>query len=322
VWQGEECFVADLIDVSEEMATQQALAAREQLLAQLAQALPLGVFQIDSDHRLVYTNDCLFEVTGSAGATDFDGLLRCVARDDRAKIQAALEAVMREGSDAELSVGVAGPNDDVERVCQFTLRRLTSDASARPGAVGCVVDITEQTTLRRELEDRATFDPLTRCYNRASVMSLLDDMLRTTTTRSGSGTAVLFIDFDRFKGINDRYGHHVGDEFLTAIAARIRGGLRDGAALGRIGGDEFLVVLPYIGSAREAAVVAQRVFESLQRDVALSVGVEPCNASIGLAVHTSAHATAEDLVNQADAAMYEAKAAGGNRIVSATTNAA
>jgi diguanylate cyclase (GGDEF)-like protein/PAS domain S-box-containing protein len=319
VWQGEDCFIADMIDVSQEMATQQALEAREQLLAQLAQALPLGVFQIDSAHRFRYTNDCLFTMMGTTGAADFDALLQWVATDDREALRSALRSVMNDDTDLELSVRVE-PTGGPPRVCQFTLRRISSVAPELPGAVGCVVDITEQTAMRRELEDKATFDPLTRCYNRATIMSLLDLALSAEPLDGArSCTAVVFIDLDRFKEINDRFGHHIGDELLVATAGRLRCGLRPGAAVGRLGGDEFLVLLPDIGSETEAIAVAQRLADSLHVDVALSVGLEPCRASVGLAVGGSAGTNAETLVNQADAAMYEAKARRDGRAVLAAT---
>jgi diguanylate cyclase (GGDEF)-like protein/PAS domain S-box-containing protein len=321
-WDGAPCFVADLIDVSQEMETQRALEAREQLLAQLAQALPLGVFQIDADHQFLYTNDCLFQMMGTKAATDFDAMLQWVEPVDRDRLTDALLGVLTDGSDTELSVHVASSGGPT-RVCQFTLRQLDSATTAGPGAVGCVVDITEQTAMRRELEDKATFDPLTRCYNRASIMAMLDRMLaRDHEDNAPSRTAVMFIDLDRFKEINDRYGHGVGDEFLIATAARIGGSLRDGAALGRLGGDEFLVLLPDIASPAEAKAVAQRIADALRQEVSLSIGSEPCRVSIGLAIAGGAATTAQELVKAADVAMYEAKARGDRTVASASSNVA
>jgi diguanylate cyclase (GGDEF)-like protein/PAS domain S-box-containing protein len=318
-WQGTPCFVTDMIDVSKEMETQRALEAREQLLAQLAEALPLGVFQIDATQHFLYTNDCLFAMMGTTDATDFAGLLRWVSPDDNQALQHALRRVLSDGADTEVTVHVELP-DRGALACQFTLRQLTSAGDLRPGAVGCVADITEQTTLRRELEDRATFDPLTRCYNRASIMSLLDQILAEPAGLAPSDTAVLFIDLDGFKAVNDRFGHHIGDEFLAATAARIRGALRDGGVLGRLGGDEFLVIVPNIRTSAQAATIAQRIAHSLQEDIALSIGTQPARASVGLAIQDHDTTTAEALVNRADTAMYDAKARGGNQVSTAGSN--
>jgi diguanylate cyclase (GGDEF)-like protein/PAS domain S-box-containing protein len=310
VWDGQPCFVADMIDVSEEMATQQALEAREQLLAQLAQALPLGVFQTDASNQFRYTNNCLFEMMGTVGAADFESLLRWVHPDDRDDLRHAMRNTINEGADTELSVRVESP-DRAARVCQFTVRRLIEDVTTAAGAVGCVVDITEQTAMRRELEHRATFDPLTSCYNRASIMSILTTALDAARVASPpTHTAVLFVDLDRFKEINDRLGHHIGDEFLVATAARVRGSLRDGAVLGRLGGDEFLVVIPGLAAVTDAMAVAERVARVLRDDIALSIGIVPSQASVGLAVAESRDTSAEQLVKRADAAMYQAKARG------------
>jgi diguanylate cyclase (GGDEF)-like protein len=226
-----------------------------------------------------------------------------------------MRVTITDGTDTELSVRVESP-DRTARVCQFTIRRLIEDMSTAAGAVGCVVDTTEQTVMRRELEDRATFDALTRCYNRAAIMSILGDSLdQAHDAATATHTAVLFID--RFKEINDRLGHHVGDEFLAATAARVRGCLRDGAVLGRLGGDEFLVVIPGLAAVTDAMAVAERVAGVLRDDIALSTGIVPSRASVGLAVATD-DTTAEQLVKQADAAMYQAKARGDAAVATAS----
>jgi diguanylate cyclase (GGDEF)-like protein len=130
-------------------------------------------------------------------------------------------------------------------------------------------------------------------------------------------TAVMFVDLDRFKSINDRFGHHIGDEFLAATSARIQGQLREGSAVGRLGGDEFLIVMPGVESEEAAVAAAERVADSLREPIRLGIGAQPAQASIGLAVQRGPAGTAESLVNHADTAMYAAKAVGAGGVVAA-----
>jgi diguanylate cyclase (GGDEF)-like protein/PAS domain S-box-containing protein len=309
-WQGEDCVVADMVDISKEMAAQQALEAREQLLRQLTQALPLGVFQVDGDGRIVYTNDRLFELIGPAGADTLVELGPWVA--DRSGLREAVDCALRTGLGSEVDIRVLGSDGRPARMCQVTVRALTSRDATVTGALGCVADVTEPTMLRLELEDRATFDPLTRCHNRSAIMSVLNSVLESQAS-TGGGTALLFIDLDDFKSVNDRFGHLAGDEFLAATAARLRGGVRETATVGRQGGDEFLIVCPGVDSVGEAQGIAERIVELLGQDVALSVGTLKAGASVGIAFTADSTVTGDALVARADAAMYESKRGGGGQ---------
>ena len=108
------------------------------------------------------------------------------------------------------------------RSCTVTIVCLTA-LEGEPGAIICVTDITESARMRKELEDRATFDALTRCYNRASTMSMLEDAL---SAQEETRTCVIFVDIDGFKSVNDKYGHAAGDELLVCVAKRLISCLR------------------------------------------------------------------------------------------------
>jgi diguanylate cyclase (GGDEF)-like protein/PAS domain S-box-containing protein len=303
-----DCFVADMIDISKEMEAQQALEAREQMLTQLARALPLGVFQVDEDRRLVYVNEGLGAVMRVGVVDDITELLRWVRSDDRHLFLTSLETTSSSEGTTEFDIHLTPPDNPELVVCHVTLRGLGPDTGSAGGAVGCVADVTEQTMLRRALEDRATFDSLTRCLNRESAMTALDASLRRPPRRHRA-TAVLFVDLDDFKAVNDRYGHAVGDELLVAVAATISRTVRSHDVVGRIGGDEFLVVLDEV-TTQEANRAAQRLRAALADDFPLSVGRVPASASVGLARADQSISDADGLVIRADSAMYEAKRSG------------
>ena len=161
------------------------------------------------------------------------------------------------------------------------------------------------------MERQASLDPLTGCLNRAATMRRLSALLE-AAPGDEAAAAVLFLDLDDFKPVNDRLGHATGDRFLVAVAGRVHGALRDDAVVGRLGGDEFVVVLPGM-SVDAAQAAAGRVAETLRRDITIDVLGLPSSASIGVAVARTAE-TADELVRRADEAMYAAKRLGGGRV--------
>ncbi|HXQ59026.1 MAG TPA: diguanylate cyclase [Acidimicrobiales bacterium] len=303
---GRDHILVEMIDVSVEMAAQESLAEREQLLQRLAQALPVGLFQVEADRRVVYSNERLHQILGTEPTDDLGVLLATVTPEDRSVLDATLAAVLNDDGDADVEIDLCLADSGEKRRCHVSSRPLNGKDGTVTGAIVCVADITESARMHLELEDKATFDMLTRCYNRGSTMAALDRLL----SASGSGpTGVIFIDLDLFKPVNDLLGHAAGDELLVAVAHRLGAAMRDDDIVGRVGGDEFLVVCPHIGGADDALVVARRIGESLTGEIALAAGVIDLRASIGVACSSPAM-TADALVARADKAMYESKRQG------------
>jgi diguanylate cyclase (GGDEF)-like protein/PAS domain S-box-containing protein len=170
-------------------------------------------------------------------------------------------------------------------------------------------DITDRLVAERLLLQQATTDSLTGLANRASVRARLDD-LAAHADRHAVG--VLFCDLDHFKLVNDSFGHAVGDSLLVEVARTLRGLLREDDLVGRVGGDEFVIVLEDLQGPAEALGLAERIAASLRSSVSTAgVQVTP-SCSIGIAYAEDA-TTADELLAQADAALYDAKAAGRGR---------
>jgi PAS domain S-box-containing protein len=208
------CVLAEMADISDEMAALESVRAREQLLDRLAEALPLGLFQVDTDRRIIYTNDRLHQMIGEPPATTVDDQMVNIVPEDRPLLCQALDAVLDHGRDTEVEVRLQPPGANHQRLCTMSLRALTTDAGEVRGAIVCVADVTESAQMRNELERHAMLDPLTECHNRRSIMSALEATLGRHTD-SWRGAAVIFVDIDRFKPINDTLGHAAGDELLT-----------------------------------------------------------------------------------------------------------
>jgi diguanylate cyclase (GGDEF)-like protein len=214
-----------------------------------------------------------------------------------------------------------------------------SDPRGRPlGRIVVVRDVTEQQQrqaaieqlnarlaeqveviegLRAELAEEAVRDPLTGLYNRRH----LDRALRAdlaSRPRSG-GLSVLVVDVDHFKSVNDRFGHAAGDRVLTAVAGTLAGAVREGDTAARLGGEEFVLVLPGAGrdQAVERAEQIRRAVAGAGHPVDGGTGVLGVTVSIGVAVCPASGTSAEALLEAADRALYTAKAGGRDRVVAA-----
>ena len=166
----------------------------------------------------------------------------------------------------------------------------------------------------RELSRQALHDGLTGLPNRALFWEHLSHRLEIADRRQ-TGFAVLFLDIDNFKVVNDTLGHAAGDQLLVEVAARLRTALRAGDTAARVGGDEFVVLLDDVSTSEAALVVADRLGQGLRAPYEIGTDRRIATASIGVAVGPQGLETADDVVAAADAAMYDAKRRGGNRCV-------
>ena len=171
-------------------------------------------------------------------------------------------------------------------------------------------DISGHTKLRAQLERNALFDSLTQLPNRASFTDRLRRALARSAGRDEANFAVMFLDVDGFKSVNDRFGHSVGDLLLTEVARRLESSVRPGDCVARFGGDEFTVLLGDIEYRDEAARIAERILEGLSIPILLHGAELEVAASIGIAVNRSEYHQPDEMLRDADVAMYRAKAKG------------
>jgi len=188
------------------------------------------------------------------------------------------------------------------------------DDNGRPiRYLGVFADITQIKENQAKLEFMAHHDPLTKLPNRALAESRLEQELE-QAHRHDQQLSVLFIDLDRFKQVNDSFGHLVGDELLCAVANRLSERLREGDTLGRLGGDEFILIAAPLQEKQDAAIIARDFINALSEPFHLSNGAEVfIGGSIGISLFPDDGATVADLTKNADAAMYLAKENGRNQ---------
>jgi len=190
---------------------------------------------------------------------------------------------------------------------------------AMVGAVVALRDATERKALERRLVHQAFHDQLTGLPSRALFLDRLEHA-RTRARDAGTTQAVLFIDVDRFKLINDSLGHRVGDDVLCTVASRLVGAVRTGDTVARFGGDEFTVLLEEMSGPAEASATAERMLRSLRLPIVAGDREIVLSVSIGIAVAEPGNAPT-DLLAAADIAMYEAKRAGKDRFCAAAPDA-
>jgi diguanylate cyclase (GGDEF)-like protein/PAS domain S-box-containing protein len=275
-----------------------------------------GVFEWDLEKDRLWLSDAWLALVGAeaAAGSPADWLDR-VHPAERDALQSALRAHL-EGQTPRfesehrlrdqtggwkwvLARGRASRNDDGKAV------RLA----------GTMMDVTERRAAAERALNDALHDPLTRLPNRALFLDLVKRTFARTRRREDQSFAVVFLDLDRFKGVNDSLGHAAGDELLVQLARRLQTCLREGDTLARHGGDEFTILLDDVKGAAEALSVAERIHDATAHPFQVGGRDVVSTASIGIAIWAPSYARAEDLLHDADTAMYRAKAQGRARTV-------
>jgi len=197
----------------------------------------------------------------------------------------------------------------------LSITAVCNDEAEVTHYVATHTDITLRKAAEKEIRQLAFYDPLTTLPNRR----LLQERLHQTVIhakRDHNRLAVVFLDLDKFKPVNDAFGHTAGDELLRAVAQRLKACVRESDTVARIGGDEFVVLLPAIAGAQEALAIAEKIHETLKQPFTLSEGHQvSISSSAGIAIYPEHGRDEATLTSHADAAMYQAKTAGRDRSV-------
>jgi diguanylate cyclase (GGDEF)-like protein/PAS domain S-box-containing protein len=297
--------------VDDRSDTERTLAVAQRRFEAILDSLPLPIFVKDSDYRFIFTNSSFARLTGITGdvigKTDYE----LVPKAEADVFRAIDERVLRDRVENENEETITDAAGRQRRV--LTHKAVFEDSAGRAILVGVIVDITDQKRAEARLQILVDRDHLTGLANR----SFLEEVARLALIRAQDQhdkLAVLTLDLDGFKGINDRFGHPAGDIVLKTIAERLVEQVRDSDVVARVGGDEFMVLLPKVSGPKAVADVARRLLAATERTIPLpddGRGDEArISTSIGIALYPTHSDNFEGLTMAADRAMYVVKARG------------
>jgi diguanylate cyclase (GGDEF)-like protein/PAS domain S-box-containing protein len=277
------------------------------MLGKAVENMQLGVTVTDTEGKIVYTNPAEARMHGYEVRDLVGQHARLLGPPESTRTLDAQN--IRAGSSwTRETVNV---RKDGSRFPVLLWSDLVTDADGRTiGIVTCSEDITERKRAEQALRDYALRDPLTGLPNRVHFLDRLTQAIHHRRGVPEDRFAVLFLDLDRFKVVNDSLGHHVGDELLGVIANRLLGCLRPSDTVARFGGDEFAILLEEIAGVDDAIRVAQRVLSALTAPIQLHGYELFTSGSVGIVMSSTAVEQPEYLWRSADMAMYRAKARG------------
>lgn len=276
----------------------------------LAATAPIGILEVSRELSVVFANPRMSEITGRT----FEDLMRrgwidAIEPDDLPALMALIDRVSPEREKLVATFRVRRPDGETRHV-----KVLASPKGAEVGSgyVVTVEDVSEEVRAQEELAHQAFYDTLTGLPNRALLLDRLNQEL-SRRRRNGSSVALLFLDLDRFKTVNDSLGHDTGDLVLKVVADRFKHVIRAGETAARFSGDEFVFIVRDIRQTDDAHKAAKRILDVLEVPIRAAGQELVVTGSIGLVI-PERHIDAATVLRNADTAMYQAKEAGRNRI--------
>jgi diguanylate cyclase (GGDEF)-like protein/PAS domain S-box-containing protein len=315
VWRRDEAgrpthAVAVLQDVTQRRAAVEQLRVSEEMLRLGQEVGRIATLSRDIKNDLLRfgrTARVMFGLSDDDAAIPFGHFLRLVHPDDAAALKrASVDTLARGDAEFAAEFRIVRPTDGAVRHIDLRVRYHYDDAGAPLGSIGVGIDVTERKAAEQRLEFAARHDALTGLPNRLYFRDRLDEACARATR--GDIIAVLCLDLDRFKDVNDTLGHPVGDQLLALVGHRLQGQLRASDTVARLGGDEFAVIQMDLHEREDAERLARRLVERLREPFLIEGNRVTIGVSIGIAVGPRDGLRGEDLMKSADLALYEAKA--------------
>ena len=304
-----------LTDISRRKIAEQALRESEEQLRLAMDAAQMGIWywEVDTD-RFLHSEglSVLFGGRAADPISHYRVFQQLLHPEDRELLEATLRHAIRRGVDFQIDYRVVWPDGSTHWLTNRGQIHRGADGRAQR-VIGVSMDITDRKLAEQRIAHMAHHDALTGLPNRV----LLRDRIQQAIAhahRDGTQLAVLFLDLDRFKTINDSLGHQLGDRLLQSVASRILVCVREGDTVARVGGDEFVIAIPGLGSAADASAVGSKILEVLASAFHLNGSDLHVSGSIGISLYPSDGADAETLMRNADTAMYHAKDSGRGKL--------
>ncbi|RJP53144.1 MAG: EAL domain-containing protein [Anaerolineaceae bacterium] len=294
-------------DITERKQTE----AQIQLQITALESAANGIIIADRDGKILWANPSLTRMTGYSFKEISDQYMSLFdyGSKDSNIVREMRETISKNNSWTGEMVNTR--KDGMEYVVDMTITPVANQRGEITHYIAIFQDVTERVEAQKQLEFLATHDPLTQLPNRILFSDRLNHAL-TVAKRTGNQGAVLFVDLDDFKSVNDVFSHTIGDELLRALSKRIRGALRESDTVARIGGDEFAILLEDIDQFN-VDIVAQKIIQAVSGPTKIVNDMIIITASIGISIFPQDGDTIHALLKNADLAMYQAKDNNKNR---------
>ena len=307
------CLVA-AVDVTDQVAAYRAVRAGETRLRSIFDHAALGICEMDVDGVILETNPAFQRLLGYS-ADELQGrALTSLSPSDDASVTYSSMRELAAGRHDTFSVEQRFTRQNSASIWgSLTVSRMDLDGGS-PRLLALLQDVTEQKELEAQLTRQAFQDSLTGLANRALFRDRVAHALARAARSGGQRLAVLFVDLDSFKTVNDGLGHAAGDRLLVTVGNRLAGSMRAGDTVARLGGDEFAVLLEEVVDESEVLDIAERALAAIRSPIQVGPSEVFVGASIGIAFGCNA-TSADDLLRNSDVAMYAAKGDGKGRCV-------
>lgn len=286
----------------------------QHMMASVVDMSPDAILLLNAGGHIRLANQQAAQLHRCASVDALSGILifDLIADADRERFAGDFDLALGGNNIKDAQYLLAGSNDAAQ-ISEWSWSLVKSRAHGQPIVTTIVRDVTTRKQKEEVLTHRALHDPLTNLPNRAHFLERLQETVARAETESRL-FSVFLMDLNRFKQVNDTYGHHAGDELLKAVAQRLRGTLRETDTVARLGGDEFAFILP-AADAPGAYLVASRIAQRIATPFAIGDQVLEVGASIGIALYPTTAIDGPLLLAQADAAMYAIKGTGGGFVL-------
>ena len=314
----QDCFVAAFIDITQRKDAEAKLQEASQKLSLHFEQSPLATIEWDLEFRVVRWNPAAEQIFGYSADEAVGQLATFIIPEAALPITTAVWEELVAGTGGERSDNRNLRRDGKLIECAWYNTSLRDTSGRVVAVMSLVQDITERNEAEEKIKALAFFDQLTGLPNRSLLMDRLKQSLR-ASSRSGQYVALLLIDLDNFKTLNDTLGHDMGDLLLKQVAERLLASVRAGDTVARLGGDEFVLILSNLSAtlsdaATLAELVGEKIIATLDQVYQLDGVTYQCTASMGATLFIGERTDIDSLVKQADIAMYRSKKEGGNTL--------